>query len=170
MFAGTASAVYQRHRLANSRAPNNSNQIRVLTCKILRNLERSSQIYLGFAARRYVLHDVIGLRSKKSHLCGKEVSGGRFKSGVGDGRYEGMKGGISGMVREVKKVSMGGVGGGALAMHLIDLRVGFGGEGLVVDGGRSPNISRKEGDVGRVAKVSSTGSKEIATREVILEG
>ncbi|GJW54637.1 hypothetical protein Tco_0098722 [Tanacetum coccineum] len=101
---------------------------------------------------------------------GKEVGGGGFKSGVGDGRYEGMKGGIGGMVGEVKKVSMGEVGGGALAMRLIDLRVGFGGEGLVVDGGRSPNISRKEGDVGGVAKVSSTGSKEIATREVSLEG
>ena len=38
---------------------------------------------------------------------------------------------------------MGGMGGGSLAIHSMVAMEGLGGEGLVVDGGRSPRIKAR---------------------------
>ncbi|GJZ17211.1 hypothetical protein Tco_0553334 [Tanacetum coccineum] len=46
---------------------------------------------------------------------------------------------------------------------------GLGGDGFVVDGGRSPNISSKDGEDGGVVNKSSTRSRFIATGEFLVE-
>ncbi|GKB10077.1 hypothetical protein Tco_0844000 [Tanacetum coccineum] len=45
---------------------------------------------------------------------------------------------------------------------------GLGGDGFVVDGGRSPSKSRKDGEDGRVENTSSMGSRLIVTGEFIV--
>ncbi|GJW62530.1 hypothetical protein Tco_0111865 [Tanacetum coccineum] len=46
---------------------------------------------------------------------------------------------------------------------------GLGGDGFVVDGGRSPSKSRKDGEDGRVENKSSMGSRLIVTGEIVVE-
>ncbi|GJU75358.1 hypothetical protein Tco_1272428 [Tanacetum coccineum] len=64
---------------------------------------------------------------------------------------------------------MGGMGGGSFTIRSMVAKDGLGGEGLVVDGGRSPSTSSKDGDDGGVANKSSMGSRFIATDEFLLE-
>ena len=52
-----------------------------------------------------------------------------------------------------------GVGRGSFAIRSIVAKEGLGGDGLVVDGGRSPKISRRVGDEGGVENNSSSGSR-----------
>ena len=54
--------------------------------------------------------------------------------------------------------SMSGVGRGSLAIRSMVAKEGLGGDGLVVDGGRS-RISRRVGDDGGVENKSSRGSR-----------
>ena len=68
--------------------------------------------------------------------CGGNVGIGISKFGVGDGKVE----------------SVGGIGGGAFAIRSIVAKDCLGGEGLVVDGGRSPSMSSKDGEDGREKK------------------
>ncbi|GJS80260.1 hypothetical protein Tco_0730141 [Tanacetum coccineum] len=46
---------------------------------------------------------------------------------------------------------------------------GLGGDGFVVDGGRSPNTSSKDGEDGGVENKSSMGSRLIVTGEIVVE-
>ncbi|GJS90193.1 hypothetical protein Tco_0772829 [Tanacetum coccineum] len=46
---------------------------------------------------------------------------------------------------------------------------GLGGDGFVVDGGRSPSTSSKDGEDGGVENKSSMGSRLIATGEIVVE-
>ena len=55
--------------------------------------------------------------------------------------------------------STSGVGRGSFAIRSIVAKEGLGGDGLVVDGGRSPRISRRVGDDGGVENKSSSGSR-----------
>ncbi|GJZ76179.1 hypothetical protein Tco_0640644 [Tanacetum coccineum] len=47
---------------------------------------------------------------------------------------------------------------------------GLGGDGFVVDGGRSPSTSSKDGEDGGVENKSSMGSRLIATGELVFIG
>ncbi|GJV61663.1 hypothetical protein Tco_1467763 [Tanacetum coccineum] len=71
-------------------------------------------------------------------------SGGMIEGKFGEhyGGNDGIGGSKFG-VGEGKVVSMDGIGGGAFAIHSIVSKDGRGGEGLVVDGGRSSRVSRK---------------------------
>ena len=64
---------------------------------------------------------------------------------------------------------MGGMGGGSLAIRSMVAMEGLGGEGLVVDGGRSPRISSKVGDDGGVENKSLIGSRLMGIGVVALE-
>ncbi|GJX66534.1 hypothetical protein Tco_0300877 [Tanacetum coccineum] len=55
-----------------------------------------------------------------------------------------------------------------LTLELAKEKDGLGGDGFVVDGGRSPSKSRKDGEDGRVENKSSMGSRLIATSEEIV--
>ncbi|GKE61757.1 hypothetical protein Tco_1512124, partial [Tanacetum coccineum] len=79
--------------------------------------------------------------------------GGMGGGGIGDGRVE----------------SIGGMGGGLFAIRSIVVKDVLGGEGLVVDGGSSPSMSSRDGEVGGVENKSSTGSRLMATGELIGE-
>ncbi|GJZ75825.1 hypothetical protein Tco_0640290 [Tanacetum coccineum] len=82
--------------------------------------------------------------------------------------YSGGRGGSVGSnsgVGERKVEFMGRIGGGSFVKHSMVARDGLGGEGLVVDGVRSPSTSSKDGEDGGVENKSSTGSRLIATRE-----
>ncbi|GJR95857.1 hypothetical protein Tco_0268031 [Tanacetum coccineum] len=46
---------------------------------------------------------------------------------------------------------------------------GLGGDGFVVDGGRSPSTSSRDREDGRVENKSSMGSRLIATGEIVVE-
>ena len=98
--------------------------------------------------------------------------GGR--GGTKEGRFgeccEGIGGmGISTLGEGDGKVkSMGGMGGGSFAIRSIVANKGREGEGLVVDGGSSPRMSRRVGEDGGVENKSLRGSRLIATGEVIL--
>ncbi|GKD03282.1 hypothetical protein Tco_1178256 [Tanacetum coccineum] len=61
---------------------------------------------------------------------------------------------------------MGGIGGGSFAKRSMVAKDGLGGDGFVVDGGRSPSTSSKDG---RVENKSSMGSRLIATGEIVVE-
>ncbi|GKB81802.1 retrovirus-related pol polyprotein from transposon TNT 1-94 [Tanacetum coccineum] len=56
--------------------------------------------------------------------------------------------GSSSRVGEGKDESMGGIGCGSFAIHSMVVKDGLGGDGLVVEGGRSPSTSSKDGDYG----------------------
>ncbi|GKF40001.1 hypothetical protein Tco_0120062, partial [Tanacetum coccineum] len=77
--------------------------------------------------------------------------------------------GSSSRVGEGKEESMGGMGGGSFAIRSMVAKDSLGGDGLVVNGRRSPSTSSKDGDDGGVANKSSMGSRFIATGEVSLE-
>ncbi|GJT23242.1 hypothetical protein Tco_1367348 [Tanacetum coccineum] len=53
---------------------------------------------------------------------------------------------------------MGGIGGGSFAKRSMVAKDGLGGDGFVVDGGRSPSKSRKDREDGRLENKSSMGS------------
>ncbi|GJU89922.1 hypothetical protein Tco_1302345 [Tanacetum coccineum] len=76
-----------------------------------------------------------------------------FISGVGEGKVE----------------SIGGIGGGSFAKRSMVAKDGLGGNGFVVDGGRSPSTSSRDGEDGRVKNKSSMGSRLIATGEIVVE-
>ncbi|GJX92379.1 hypothetical protein Tco_0345705 [Tanacetum coccineum] len=61
---------------------------------------------------------------------------------------------------------MGRIRGGSFAKRLMVARDGLGGDGFVVDGGRSSSKSRKDEEDGGVENKSSMGSRLIATDEV----
>ncbi|GJY96771.1 hypothetical protein Tco_0513681 [Tanacetum coccineum] len=46
---------------------------------------------------------------------------------------------------------------------------GLGGDGFIVDGGRSPSTSSRDGEDGGVENKSSMGSRLIATGEIVVE-
>ncbi|GKE68189.1 hypothetical protein Tco_1526261 [Tanacetum coccineum] len=82
--------------------------------------------------------------------------------------YSGGRGGSVGSnsgVGERKVEFMGRIGGGSFAKRSMVARDGLGGEGLVVDGGRSPSTSSKDGEDGGVENKSLIGSRLIATGE-----
>ncbi|GKB68578.1 hypothetical protein Tco_0929990 [Tanacetum coccineum] len=64
---------------------------------------------------------------------------------------------------------MGGIGGGSFAKRSMVAKDGVGGDGFVVDGGRSPSKSRKDGEDGGVENKSSMGSRLIVTSEIVVE-
>ncbi|GJY89681.1 hypothetical protein Tco_0504877 [Tanacetum coccineum] len=95
------------------------------------------------------------IEGKFGEHCGGNDGIGGSKFGFGEG----------------KVVSMGGIGGGAFAIHLIVSKDGRGSGGLVVDGGRSSRVSRKAwGEVGGVENNSSMGSRLMARGDVGLDG
>ncbi|GJT78176.1 hypothetical protein Tco_1044901 [Tanacetum coccineum] len=95
------------------------------------------------------------IKGKFGKHCGGNNGIGGSKFGVGKG----------------KVVSMGGIGGGAFAIHSIVSKDGRCGGGLVVDGGRSSRVSRKAwGEIGGVENNSSMGSRLMARGDVSLDG
>ncbi|GJT66944.1 hypothetical protein Tco_1018424 [Tanacetum coccineum] len=64
---------------------------------------------------------------------------------------------------------MGGIGGGSFANRSMVVKDGLGGDGFVVDGGRSPSTSSRDGEDGGVENKSSMGSRLIATSEIVVE-
>ncbi|GKA35494.1 hypothetical protein Tco_0721985 [Tanacetum coccineum] len=64
---------------------------------------------------------------------------------------------------------MGGIGGGSFSKRSMVAKDGLGGDGFVVDGGRSPSTSSKDGEDGGVKNKSSIGSRLIAISEVSLD-
>ncbi|GJU00531.1 hypothetical protein Tco_1110869 [Tanacetum coccineum] len=72
-------------------------------------------------------------------------------------------------VGEGKEEFMGGIGGGSFAIRSMVAKDGLGGDGLVVDGGRSPSTSSRDREDGGVANKSSMGSRLIVTSEVSLD-
>ncbi|GKB12058.1 hypothetical protein Tco_0845981 [Tanacetum coccineum] len=64
---------------------------------------------------------------------------------------------------------MGGIGGGSFAKRSMVAKDGLGGDGFVVDGGRSPSTSSKDGEDGGVENKSSMESKLIIIGEIAVE-
>ncbi|GJU33497.1 hypothetical protein Tco_1181851 [Tanacetum coccineum] len=101
--------------------------------------------------------DLSSLAMFTKHLMGKHY-GGRgggvcSNSGVGEGKEE----------------FMGGIGGGSFAKHSMVAKDGLGGDGFIVDGGRSPSTSSKDGEYGGVENKSSMGSRLIVTGEIVVD-
>ncbi|GJW12904.1 hypothetical protein Tco_1578731 [Tanacetum coccineum] len=91
--------------------------------------------------------------SEMPMYCGGRGGSVGSNSGVGEGKVE----------------SMGGIGGGSFAKRSMVAKDGLGGDGFVVDGGRSPSKSRKDGEDGGVENKSSMGSRLIVTGEIVVE-
>ncbi|GJY34930.1 hypothetical protein Tco_0419399 [Tanacetum coccineum] len=96
--------------------------------------------------------DLSSLAMFTKHLMGRGGGVGS-NSGVGEGKVE----------------SMGGIGGGSFAKRSMVAKDGLGGDGFVVDGGRSPSTSSKDGEDGGVENKSSMGSRLIIVVEWLLE-
>ncbi|GKE11680.1 hypothetical protein Tco_1415231 [Tanacetum coccineum] len=64
---------------------------------------------------------------------------------------------------------MGGIGGGLFANCSMVAKDGLGGDGFVVDGGRSPSTLSRDGEDGRVENKSSMGSRLIVIGEIVVE-
>ncbi|GJV79731.1 hypothetical protein Tco_1515601 [Tanacetum coccineum] len=96
---------------------------------------------------------------------GGELDGGGGKQCEGRGR------GVCSISRvdEGKVEFMGGIGGGSFANRSMVAKDGLGGDGFVVDGGRSPSTSSRDGEDGGVENKSSMGSRLIATGEIVVE-
>ncbi|GJZ67850.1 hypothetical protein Tco_0631090 [Tanacetum coccineum] len=71
--------------------------------------------------------------------------------------------------RKRKSRVMGGIGGGSFAKSSMVANDGLGGDGFVVDGGRSPSTSSKDEEDGGVENKSSMGSRLIVTGEIVME-
>ncbi|GJS04973.1 hypothetical protein Tco_0321481 [Tanacetum coccineum] len=99
------------------------------------------------------LQGLLWLDHHKSKHCGGRGGSVGSNSGVGKGKVE----------------SMGGIGGGSFAKRSMVAKDGLGGDGFVVDGGRSPSKSRKDGEDGGVENKSSMGSRLIVTSEIVVE-
>ncbi|GKE60194.1 hypothetical protein Tco_1510561, partial [Tanacetum coccineum] len=65
---------------------------------------------------------------------------------------------------------MRGIGGGSFANRSMVAKDGLGGDRFIVDGGRSPSTSSRDGENCRVKNKSSMGSRLIATGELIFIG
>ncbi|GJU56244.1 putative reverse transcriptase domain-containing protein [Tanacetum coccineum] len=65
--------------------------------------------------------------------------------------------------------SMGGIRGGSFAKRSMVSKDGLGGEGFVVDSGRSPSTSSKDGEDGGVENKSSMGSRLIVTGKIVVK-
>ncbi|GKG43356.1 hypothetical protein Tco_0480040, partial [Tanacetum coccineum] len=78
--------------------------------------------------------------------------------------------GSSSKVGEGKEEFMRGIGGGSFAISSMVAKNGLGGDRLVINGGRSPSTSSKDGEDGGVTNKSSIGSRLIVTSEVSLDG
>ncbi|GJZ74296.1 hypothetical protein Tco_0638442 [Tanacetum coccineum] len=66
---------------------------------------------------------------------------------------------------------MGGIGGGSFAIRSMVAKDGLGGDGLVVDGGRSPSTSSRDGEEdGWSSKQVQWGHRLIVTGECELDG
>ncbi|GJT13910.1 hypothetical protein Tco_0860952 [Tanacetum coccineum] len=72
-------------------------------------------------------------------------------------------------VGERKVEFMGGIGCGSFAKRSMVAKDGLGGDGFVIDGGRSSSKLRKDGEDGGVENKTSMGSRLIATGEFIIE-
>ncbi|GJS53103.1 hypothetical protein Tco_0626465 [Tanacetum coccineum] len=96
--------------------------------------------------------DLSSLAMFTKHLMGRGGGVGS-NSGVGEGKEE----------------FMGGIGGGSFAKRSMVAKDGLGGDGFVVDGGRSPSTSSKDGEDGGVENKSSMGSRLIVTGEIVVE-
>ncbi|GJS86399.1 hypothetical protein Tco_0769035 [Tanacetum coccineum] len=64
---------------------------------------------------------------------------------------------------------MGGIGGGSFANRSMVAKDGLGGDGFVVDGGRSPSTSSRDGEDGGVENKSSMGSRLTTTSKIVVE-
>ncbi|GJV57562.1 hypothetical protein Tco_1458567 [Tanacetum coccineum] len=98
--------------------------------------------------------DLSSLAMFTKHFMGGSGGGVGSSSGVGKGKEE----------------FIGGIGGGSFAIRSMVAKDGLGGDGLVVDGGRSPSTSSRDGEDGGVANKSSMGSRLIVIGEVSLDG
>ncbi|GJR71791.1 hypothetical protein Tco_0084156 [Tanacetum coccineum] len=96
--------------------------------------------------------DLSSLAMFTKHLMGKGGGVGS-NSGVGEGKVE----------------AIGGIRGGSFAKHSMVAKYGLGGDEFVVDGGRSPSRSGKDGEDSGVENKSSIGSRLIATGEIVVE-
>ncbi|GKE35014.1 hypothetical protein Tco_1454336, partial [Tanacetum coccineum] len=72
-------------------------------------------------------------------------------------------------VGEGEVESIGGIGGDSFVKRSMVAKDGLGGDGFIVDGGRSPSTSCRDGEDGRVENKSSMGSRLIATGEIVVE-
>ncbi|GJY74761.1 hypothetical protein Tco_0479192 [Tanacetum coccineum] len=63
-------------------------------------------------------------------------------------------------VGEGKEESIRGIGGGSFSKCSMVAKDGLGGDGFVVEGGRSPSTSSKDGEDSGVANKSSMGSRD----------
>ncbi|GJW50747.1 hypothetical protein Tco_0092098 [Tanacetum coccineum] len=97
--------------------------------------------------------DLSSLAMFTKHFMGGSGGGVGSSSGVGEGKEE----------------FMGGIGGGSFAIRSMVAKDGLGGDGFVVEGGRSPSTSSKDGEDGGVANKSSMGSRLVVTGEFLLE-
>ncbi|GKB21552.1 hypothetical protein Tco_0855475 [Tanacetum coccineum] len=70
---------------------------------------------------------------------------------------------------EGKVEFIGGIGGGSFANRSMVAKEGLGGDGFVVDGGRSPSTSSRDGEDGGVENKGSMGSRLIAIGEIVVE-
>ncbi|GJY23127.1 hypothetical protein Tco_0396785 [Tanacetum coccineum] len=87
-------------------------------------------------------------------------------------RVAGGRGGGVGSISEVGKGKVefiGGIRGGSFANRLMVAKDGLGGDGFVVDGGRSPSTSSKDGEDGGVENKSLMKSRLITTGEIVVE-
>ncbi|GJV25024.1 reverse transcriptase domain-containing protein [Tanacetum coccineum] len=101
---------------------------------------------------KIVDQDLSSLAMFTKHLMGeqrKRVVRSQWWKRVGEGKVE----------------SMGGIRGGSFAKRSMVAKDGLGGDGFVVDGGRSPSKSRKDGGL---ENKSSMGSRLIVTGELIV--
>ncbi|GJX71410.1 hypothetical protein Tco_0308581 [Tanacetum coccineum] len=143
---GSAGAVYQWHRLEKLRAP--ANNVVSYDIKAVENvIENESHFSL-----EVVDQDLSSLAMFTKHLMGGRGGVGS-NSAVGEGKEE----------------SIRGIGGGSFAKHSIVAKDGLGGDGFVVEGGRSPSTSSKDGEDGEVANKSSMGSRLVVTGEIVVE-
>ncbi|GKA20962.1 hypothetical protein Tco_0700951 [Tanacetum coccineum] len=71
-------------------------------------------------------------------------------------------------IGEGKKEFMGGIGCGSFAKHSMVTKDGLGGDGFIINGGRLPSTSSKDGEDGRVENKTSMGSRLIVTGEFIV--
>ncbi|GJU37665.1 hypothetical protein Tco_1186019 [Tanacetum coccineum] len=68
---------------------------------------------------------------------------------------------------EGKQEFMGEIEGGSFAICSMVAKDGLGGDGFVVEGGRSPSTSSKDREDGGVANKSSMGSRLVVTGELV---
>ncbi|GJV70992.1 hypothetical protein Tco_1490987 [Tanacetum coccineum] len=97
---------------------------------------------------KIVDQDLSSLAMFTKHLMGKHYGGRGGSVGSNSGVVKG------------KVESMGGIGGGSFSKCLMVAKNGRGGNGFIVDGGRSPIKSRKDREDGEVENKSSMGSRE----------